>query len=129
MSFVTVVQMDGLAVEQGMFPWVERQAQKKSAWREMVEAFEVHGYLLPRAHIPVVLDVSRQRVHELISEGRIATVMVQGREFVPLSSLETFLVDERKTGRPVKELTLGESYARHLAPAWQNLKNSLKKRA
>lgn len=97
-----------------LFPRIEERAGKRSAFRQFLDAVEKHGPLIARGHIPVVLDLSRQRVHELIKGGRIATVEVNGREFVPMAALEVYLSDERKNGRPVKELTLAESYRRHL---------------
>ena len=116
------VGMDAV-VEQGtLFPFAS--TERRSKFREMMEAFDRHGYMLPRAHIPVVLDVSRQRVKELIDEGRIATVWVQDREFVPLASLEIYLADERKAGRPVHELSLGDAYSRHV---FEPLKKLLRK--
>lgn len=102
-------------VEQGvLFPVIEERAGKRSALRELMDAIERHGPLLPRAAVPLVMDLSRQRIHVLINEGRLATVFVRGREYVPIAALELFMAEERKAGRPVEELSLSDSYRKHL---------------
>ena len=103
------------AVQQGvLFPVLEQKAGKRSALREFMDAVDRHGPLLPRAAIPIVVDLSRQRIHVLINEGRLATVKVRGRDYVPLAALEAFQAEERKAGRPVEDLKLSESYRRNL---------------
>jgi hypothetical protein len=97
-----------------LFPNVELYAKKRPVLRQFMDAVEREGPLLPRAMVPYVLDVSRQRIQQLIDEDRIATVMVGEREFVPVAALNAFMADERKGGRPVKELTLRESFRRNL---------------
>jgi hypothetical protein len=97
-----------------LFPNVELYAKKRPVLRQFMDAVEREGPLLPRSMVPYVLDVSRQRVQQLIDEDRIATVMVGEKEFVPVAALNTFMADQRKVGRPVKELTLRESFRRYL---------------
>jgi len=89
-----------------LFPVVEEKLGKVSAWRRLRDAMNEHGPLLPRATIPIVVDLSRQRVHQLIEERRLQTITVNDREWVPIAALEAFLTEERKNGRPVKEHTL-----------------------
>lgn len=88
-------------VEQGtLFPLVESHAPRRSWLREFMDAVEIHGPMVFRSHVPLVLDVSRSRVHQLIEQGRIATVQIRGREYVPVAALESYWADERKNGRP-----------------------------
>jgi len=88
-------------VEQGtLFPLVEQRAQKRGFLREFVQAVEKHGPLVFRASVHLILDVSRQRVHQLVEQGRIATVEIRGHQYVPVASLEAYFADERKDGRP-----------------------------
>jgi len=84
------------------FPTIAAKTRKRSALREMADAVETHGAFIPAAHVHVALDMSRQRAHELLSAGRIATIEVWGKTCVPLAALDIFLSDERKTGRPRK---------------------------
>jgi hypothetical protein len=106
--------MEITADQAELFPVVESRAGKRGMLREFMDAVEKHGPLLPRGMLHYVLDLSRQRVHQLVCEDRIALVDVQGREFVPIAALEIFLLEERKNGRPVKELSISESYRRNL---------------
>lgn len=88
-------------IEQGtLFPIAEQHAPKRSWLRDFMDAVEKHGPLIYRAHVPLVLDVSRSRVHQLIEADRIATVQIRGREYVPVAALEAYWADERKNGRP-----------------------------
>jgi hypothetical protein len=88
-------------IEQGtLFPLVEEVAGERSWLRDFIDAVEQHGPLVFRAHVSLVLDVSRQRVHELIEKNQLATVKIRGREYVPVASLEAYFAEEHKNGRP-----------------------------
>jgi hypothetical protein len=100
--------------QQELFPVLEEKAKKRSFLREFLDAIDMHGPMVARAHIPIVLDLSRQRVHQLIDEGRLGTVHIRGHDYVPLASLQNFLSEERKTGVHINDLTLAESYRRNL---------------
>jgi hypothetical protein len=97
-----------------LFSLVEEKFEKRSAWREFRDAIETHGPLMPQSYVKYVLDVSQQRVSELIQADRISRLLVRGKWFVPVASLEVFLADERKVGRPLKELTMRESFQKHV---------------
>lgn len=107
-----------------LFPAIASESQRKSKLREFMEVIDLHGPLIERAHIPVVLDVSRQRVHQLVEEGRIATVKVQGRVFIPMASLDAYLSEERKNGRPVRERTLSENVREVISTFKKNRKKN-----
>jgi hypothetical protein len=85
------------------FPVIESRSGKRSPVREIVDATERHGVLLPPWAVVETLGLSRQRVHELVQAGRIATVEVAGKTFVPAVALELFLSEARKVGRPFKQ--------------------------
>jgi hypothetical protein len=85
------------------FPTISATARKRSPLREMLDAVERHGPLVPQAFVHIALEVSKQRAHQLLSEDRIATIEVVGRTMVPLAALDVFLSEERKTGRPTKD--------------------------
>lgn len=122
-GFVIVGSMEAV-VQNELFPVIEDASRKRSGLRVFMDAIERHGPMIERAHIPVVLDVSKQRVHQLVEQGRIATVVVQGRVFVPLASLELYLADERKNGRPVKEFTLRERVGEVISAYRKNRKKT-----
>src|SRR5947208_661345 len=100
-------------IEQGtLFPVIEEKAKKRSWLREFMDVVEREGPLLPRAHVFLCLDVSRQRVDQLIKDGQLASVKVRGREYVPIEALNLFLSEERKAGRPVRVLSDRETLRR-----------------
>lgn len=105
--------MDITVEEQAeLFPnVVSAREQRYPSLREWLKAFQSHGQLIPQHAIPLMLDISRQRVHHYISSGRLATVKLGGHVYVPLAALEYFLADERKNGRPIKQFdSVGESF-------------------
>jgi hypothetical protein len=106
--------MEAVWGEEELFPVVEEKARRNSVLREWKDALDKHGPLLPRASVCFVVDLSRQRIKQLIDEGKLPVVVVHNREYMPIAVLEMFLADERKGGRPVKELTIAESFRKHL---------------
>ncbi len=103
--------MEMMADQAELFPVLTAQTQtrKRSPLREMLDAIERHGPLVPKAFLPLVLDISKQRVHQLITEGKLASIEVAERTMVPIAALEVFLSAERKTGRPLKERMLRDA--------------------
>ncbi len=85
-----------------VFPTIAASASKRSPLREMLDAFEKHGHLVPQMFVHVALDISKQRAHQLIAGGRIATIEVAGKPYVPMAALDLFLTEERKTGIHVR---------------------------
>ncbi len=103
-----------LTIEQAeMFPSIAASTpRKRSPLREMVDAISVHGPLLPQAFMHIALDVSRQRIDQLIQDGKLATIELSGKKFVPLAALDVYLSGERKVGRPFKDPSLSRMAAR-----------------
>lgn len=97
-----------------LFPVVATATRRRSRFAEMLEAIEKHGPLLSQAVVATGLDLSRERIRQLTSAGRLPTVDVHGHKLIPLAALDLFLTEERKNGRPVKELTLGEAVRKGL---------------
>jgi hypothetical protein len=83
------------------FANVERSARKRSVLRQMMDAIEKHGPLLPQGMMAAALDLSTQRVSQLIAEDKLATIEVAGKNFIPVASLELYLTEEKRAGRPV----------------------------
>jgi hypothetical protein len=95
-------------------PIVEERARRRSRFRQAWDALNREGPFLPQHMLPYVLELSKQRVSELIGEGRIPTFEIDGKKYVPIEGLEAFLSEERKNGRPVKEFdTLRDAYRSH----------------
>lgn len=98
---------DSIAFE---FPFVEElpkreKSKLRKVWDELEALRQVSaekGQLLPVQFVSELASVSRQRVHELMTEGRLERVEVNGRPFVTESSLLAWVKTERKAGRPPK---------------------------
>lgn len=88
------------AAVQRELPLVDLVAGQRSWLREFLDAGRLHGPLIFRAHVPAILDVSRQRVHELIEKGQLKTVAVRGQEFVAVRELEKYFEQDHKNGVP-----------------------------
>lgn len=88
------------------FPFVEalpkRERSKLSKlwdhFQEVRAAAKEHGTLLPQYYAAQLLGVSRQRVHVLVNEGRLHTVVVGGLRYVTEASMIEFARAERATG-------------------------------
>lgn len=104
---ITVASMLGLLVmdafTQDEFLGFPRAEQKKSRLSSFLAVMREHGPVVPQTMAAEFLDVSRQRVHQFISEGRLVTVTVNGQRFIPVAALEFFVTEERKNGRPFKQ--------------------------
>ncbi len=92
------------------FPFVDALPRREKAavktavdvlndWRE---ATRLHGSLVPTSMVAAVLNVSKQRVHQLIQHGRLVTVVFGGHNYVTELSLNDLASSERKSGRPFK---------------------------
>jgi hypothetical protein len=71
-------------------------------WKLYLEQSEVQGGLIPQAIVPDVLGLSRQRMYDLIEDGRLKVLQLFGLRFITGPSFEAFVLSERKSGRPVK---------------------------
>jgi hypothetical protein len=85
------------------FPLIDAKSQKRSPVRELIDATEKHGTLLPQWAVVSTLGVSKQRVNALVSTGRLATVEVAGKTWVPAVALELYMVEgPRRRGSGAK---------------------------
>ena len=66
--------------------------------RQYIELTKRDGTLIPLAMVHRVLNVSRQRVHQLITSGRLSSHNFDGFIFVSENALLEFAKSERKTG-------------------------------
>lgn len=103
------------------FPFVESLPKsEKSKLAKIWDAFHAaralsaeHGILLHQSFVALLLDISRQRVKELIKDGRLKAVMLGDKELVTENSVIAWAQAEHKAGRPVNvPSTIAESYRR-----------------
>src|SRR6266403_4156740 len=84
-----------------LFPVVERKVKKRSYLHQLLEAGEIHGPLVTQSMVAKALELSTQRIHQLVNSGQLPTVDVCGHRLIPIACLDSFLTENRKTGRPV----------------------------
>jgi hypothetical protein len=94
------------------FPHIEGKTKKRSTLRQMLDAIERHGPLLPQSMMAGALDLSKQRVSQLIEEGKLASVEVAGKHFIPAAALELYLTEEKKAGRPFDPVSRWATFKR-----------------
>jgi hypothetical protein len=80
------------------FPVIAEKTAKRGVFAEYVAATREHGPLLQVPMIAAAMKLSRQRVHVLIDQGRIAAQTIGKHRYVPAAALELFLTEERKNG-------------------------------
>jgi predicted 3-demethylubiquinone-9 3-methyltransferase (glyoxalase superfamily) len=84
------------------FPATQRETASESSMQRFLRLSEEHGALVPQAWLQDELGVSKQRIHQFLSEGRFHVYEVGSTCFVLLSEVEAFKAQPRKTGRPKK---------------------------
>lgn len=92
------------------------KAAVMGAWEELHEFQEMvkaNGAAIPVIFAARVLNVSRQRVYELINEGRVKTVQLGGHTFITSDSLVEWGRGERKAGRPVGGINEADGELKH----------------
>jgi len=100
-------------VDQELFPFVETKVPEKSFFRKYIEASKEHGTLMTQALCAPAMGVSTQRVGQLIDNGKLASIEIDGRRFIPVAAVDLWLSEEKdKGGRPPK--TLKEMWKRQV---------------
>lgn len=78
--------------------------REKTRWEQLQEMNGIsreRGAMLPMATAAEVLDVSKQRVHQLVLEGRLQAFEFLGRKWVCESDMLEFARGVRTPGRPI----------------------------
>jgi len=97
------------------FPFVGELPKREKGkiatlWDALMEASAAtkeHGSLVPINFAAELLGISRQRVHQLLDDGKLTPVFFHRQRFVSENSLVTWAKAERdKGGRPVKAPSL-----------------------
>jgi len=94
-------EMNGTAL---LFPELERRSSELKQvgllerWRSFGKLAEQFGGLAPQAFVHELLDVSRQRVHELVKNGHLEQVDFMGTKWISGRSLSEWINNPRKLG-------------------------------
>jgi hypothetical protein len=99
------------------FPFVaelpKREVRKvRSLWEEfkdMVAVVEERGAMLPPQAVADLLGVSRQRILELVDNGRFKPFVFRGHKYIFEDEIVAFAESERKNGRPCGPKTIAEA--------------------
>jgi len=71
-------------------------------WDRMIEVHEIsktHGQHWPVSVAAEALGISTQRVYQLIEDGRFVPIVVNGRKYISMSSIQAYAESERLSGR------------------------------
>lgn len=79
-----------------------RYEQMMERYKQVREVVERKGMIVPAQLGAKILGVSRQRLDELIGEGRIERIDLDSHVYVTEDTLLAYAQSERKTGRPSK---------------------------
>jgi hypothetical protein len=81
--------------------------------RRLDAVTEEKGPIFAAALVAKVLGISNQRIHQLIEAGHIEAVNIDSHTYVSQRSVESWLAEERKGGRPpkVRGETVREAWA------------------
>lgn len=90
-----------------------RLAKVWDHFQELRRVVDEKGMLVPQYFVADLLGISRQRVHQLVNDGRFEVVELQGHRYLTETSVVSFAQDERKNGRPMNPpATLSEAIRR-----------------
>jgi hypothetical protein len=92
------------------FPFVEQLPKREKSrlaklwdhFTEVREASKVHGMLVPMTMAADLAGVSKQRILQIIEDGRLVRIEVNGHPFITENSFVEWAKGERKAGRPLK---------------------------
>ena len=102
--------MSAPRIDASEFPFVASLPKREKSRRmQMMEVLGIleertkeRGPVIPQTLAAELLGVSRQRVGQLMEEGRIESFLLNGTRFVFLKSFFEFCREERSPGRPRK---------------------------
>jgi len=98
------------------FPFVKELPKREKGklqtlWEnygEIKKLTEEHGMLIPVTYAAELAGVSKQRIQQLINDGRLHTVQIRKARFVTESTFIEWVRTEHKNGRPFKAPSLKE---------------------
>lgn len=98
------------------FPFVAELPKREKSklaklWDQLAEVRAItneKGLILPQSFVSKLLDVSDQRISQLLDDGKLDGVCINGRRFVTEKSVIEWAGQEHKTGRPTKAHQVAE---------------------
>jgi len=92
----------------------KRVRTKWQELKEMREQADEHGGLVPPLVAACLLDVSKQRVNDMINSGILHRYEWFGKPFISVKEVAAYVNSERRTGRPARNppSTLKETHQR-----------------
>jgi hypothetical protein len=90
--------MEAVVEQRELFPVIDKKAPHRGFLWRYIQATVDRGALVPVSYAGEALDVSRQRVYQLIDSGQLPVVEIGDRKFIAARDLEEFLKLDRKTG-------------------------------
>jgi hypothetical protein len=70
-------------------------------FQQLSQISKEKGMLMPQTFAAKVLDISKQRVNDLVKNGTLETFDVNGFPFVTEDSVVNYAKTERRSGRPI----------------------------
>lgn len=110
--------MDAVVEQFEMFPEMPTAPLPKKVrnlWERMNDMRELtakHGQLIPISAAAALMDLSRQRVYQLIDEGTLRPVECWEQKWLCENDIREFLELERDKGRPAKQPSVKEIWSR-----------------
>ena len=90
------------------FQFMESVPKRSTAFTKMTDAFQMlrdvigsGGAYIPKAMVQDVLDVSRQRVDQIIGAGYLATFTLHGKEYVTETDLKAYIEAAPRHGHEI----------------------------
>lgn len=90
--------------------------------KEIARISDTEGDLLPVSFACKLLDVSRSRIDQFVTDGRLKRFDVDGHVFITSNSIVECAKIERKHGRPFKVPTVAEVWKASRETARENFK-------
>jgi hypothetical protein len=107
--------MPAITIEQPLLPGMPSESKVASAVRETVHEVEAwkkdsseQGGLMTKSLAADVLNVTPQRVSEMVREGRFRVFKHFEREWLSTEEVKGYFATERKAGRPWKKPGMGK---------------------
>lgn len=94
--------------------------------KEIARISETEGDLLPVSFACKLLDVSRSRIDQFVTDGRLKRFDVDGHVFISSNSIVECAKIERKHGRPFKVPTAKEVWKASIETARENARRPRK---
>lgn len=90
---------------------VRQKGRVAKLWDHLAElrkVVEEKGMVIPQHMAANLLDLSKQRIGQLVDDGRLESIEMHGVRYVTEESVVAFAKEERRNGRPPKSLDMSK---------------------